>query len=55
MVIVVTYVLLSLFAALFLLGVVAWLTKEPKVSRMAFIGSAVLFALSIAGITIDSL
>ena len=50
MILAATYVLLSLFVAFFLLGIVAWLTKEPKVSRLSFMASGVLFVISILGL-----
>ena len=55
MIIVVTYVLLSLFVAFLLLGVVASLTREPKVAKMSFLASGALLAVSILGLTIASL
>ena len=55
MIIVITYILLSLFAAMLLLGIVAHLTREPKEARMSFIAAGVLFALSVLGIIADSL
>lgn len=50
MILAATYVFLSLFVAFFLLGIVAWLTKEPKVSRLSFIASGVLLVISILGL-----
>lgn len=54
MILVVTYVLLSLFVAFALLGLVAHLTQEPKVSRLSFIASGVLLALSVMGLVAAS-
>ncbi len=50
MILAATYVLLSLFVAFFLLGIVAWLTKEPKVSKLSFMASGVLLVISILGL-----
>jgi hypothetical protein len=55
MVLVVTYVLLSLFVAFVLLGVVARLTAEPRVARLSFLVAAAFAALSILGLLVDSL
>ena len=55
MIIVITYVLLSLFVAFLLLGVVAHLTKEPKVARWSFLASAVLLGASVLGLVAASL
>ena len=55
MIIVITYVLLSLFVAMLLLGIVAHLTREPKVARMSFVAAGVLLLLSVLGILAESL
>ena len=55
MFLVLTYVLMSLLVAFLLLGVVALLTREPKVARMSFLASGVLFGFSVLGLIAASL